>query len=470
MTDAGKLIVALREDDNLTDVLNARGRDNATAFQREVVRRFGLVPNFFCSAPDAPEIVEKLWEFANSAYFDNPIPSIFKERLFVYLSRFCEVRYCIVRHCAFLLGYGHAAGDPSAEPQTVEQAIRLLKSSTPWQRDSEALLNSLELAPAGAEWPAPESDFEDCLFSATALVFVEPRRAGRAQRALRHALGGRQFEHLLGLLAFIRTAHYWTVLHPELTMEEDVCELLGAHEELARLLLHDPEAARCEMDTRLFAELEDLRGLNERRELEKANRALEMQVEQKELLLKEANHRIKNSLQIVASILHLQISHCENAGAVAAMRGAASRVLAIAALHERLYTGTDIRIVSLDAFLRSLCEEVGRAFDCAAAFQIDLDVIDVPTDMAVPVGLVLFELVSNAVKHGAPPYKIAMQRVSADTLMLRVSDAGQGPSNDESRAGMGSRIMQAIAKQLGAQIATHRQHGSYTVETTIPVR
>ncbi len=76
-------------------------------FHRDVTRRFGLVPNFFMSAPEAPEILEKLWDFAGSAYLDNPIPSLFKERLFVFLSRFCQVRYCIVRHCGFLVGYGY---------------------------------------------------------------------------------------------------------------------------------------------------------------------------------------------------------------------------------------------------------------------------------------------------------------------------------------------------------------------------
>ena len=116
--------------------------DRQTALQREVASRFGLVPNFFSSAPDAPEIVEKLWDFAKAGYLDNPLPSLFKERLFVYLSRFCEVRYCIVRHCAFLLGYGHAAGDPSAT-QTVEQVIRLLKSLPPWQRDLDVVFSGL---------------------------------------------------------------------------------------------------------------------------------------------------------------------------------------------------------------------------------------------------------------------------------------------------------------------------------------
>ena len=62
-------------------------------FEREVAARFGLVPNFFRSAPDAPLVIRELWLFAKSAYLDTPIPTLFKQRLFVYLSRFCEVRY-----------------------------------------------------------------------------------------------------------------------------------------------------------------------------------------------------------------------------------------------------------------------------------------------------------------------------------------------------------------------------------------
>ena len=102
-----------------------------TAFEREVASRFGLVPNFFVSAPDAPELIERLWNFAKSGYLDNPIPSVFKERLFVYLSRFCQVRYCILRHCGFLLGYGNSSGDPQAEPQSIGEAITLLKKEPP---------------------------------------------------------------------------------------------------------------------------------------------------------------------------------------------------------------------------------------------------------------------------------------------------------------------------------------------------
>jgi hypothetical protein len=71
------------------------------AFEREVAARFGLVPNFFRSAPDAPFVIHELWQFAKAAYLDNPIPSHLKERLFVYLSRFCEVRIALRDTAAF---------------------------------------------------------------------------------------------------------------------------------------------------------------------------------------------------------------------------------------------------------------------------------------------------------------------------------------------------------------------------------
>jgi hypothetical protein len=92
--------------------------DARTAFQAEVAARFGILPNFFRSARAAPELIERLWSFAKAGYLDNPIPALFKERLFVVLSRLCPVRYCIVRHVGFLLGHGRAAGDAQAPPIT----------------------------------------------------------------------------------------------------------------------------------------------------------------------------------------------------------------------------------------------------------------------------------------------------------------------------------------------------------------
>lgn len=131
---AKRIIEAAQRGERDPDRLAAIALGILGPFYRDVTFRFGLIPNFFMSAPDAPEIVEKLWDFAKSAYLENPIPSLFKERLFVFLSRFCQVRYCIVRHCGFLVGYGHSSGDAEAAPQTIEQAVRLLKAPPPWRR------------------------------------------------------------------------------------------------------------------------------------------------------------------------------------------------------------------------------------------------------------------------------------------------------------------------------------------------
>ena len=214
---------------------------NSSSFHREVEARFGLLPNFFMTARDAPEIVEKLWDFANSAYLNNPMPSLFKERLFVFLSRFCQARYCVVRHCGFLVGYGHSSGDATANPQTIDQAIKLLKTPSPWRRDLEQIYERFAKIKKPVDWPDPDSDLEDCVFAAAAVVFVEPTSSERARHVLRDALGGKRFEYLLALLAFIRAAHFWTVVHPGLEIEDDMRDLMSEHRELASLLLQDPD-------------------------------------------------------------------------------------------------------------------------------------------------------------------------------------------------------------------------------------
>ena len=82
---------------------------------------------------------------------------------------------------------------------------------------------------------------------------------------MRIALGGEKFDLLIAFLTFIRSAHYWTLMHPELALEDDAKELLREHEQLAQLLLEDREAGRCDIGTRLFEELASLRELNERK-------------------------------------------------------------------------------------------------------------------------------------------------------------------------------------------------------------
>src|ERR1700689_2447803 len=98
---------------------------------KRVEGRLGVLPNFFHLAPETPEITEKLWGFAQAAYLDNPLPSVFKERLFVHLSRFCAVRYCIARRTGLLIGLGRPAGDKHARADSVMDVVRLLRRPFP---------------------------------------------------------------------------------------------------------------------------------------------------------------------------------------------------------------------------------------------------------------------------------------------------------------------------------------------------
>jgi hypothetical protein len=223
------------------DAPSALNGSEHAEFPEQVAGRFRLVPNFFVSAPDAPEIVERLWVFAGAAYLDNPIPTLFKERLFVFLSRFCPIRYCVVRHCGFLLGYGQAAGDPAAQMQTIEQVVKLLQTPPPWRRELEPIYNGLESINRPVDWPAPDTELEDRLFAVCTMIFVDPLKAERALNVLRHALGGQRCEYVLALLAFIRTAHFWTLTHPGIEIEDDVKQLMNKHKELAALLLQEPD-------------------------------------------------------------------------------------------------------------------------------------------------------------------------------------------------------------------------------------
>jgi two-component sensor histidine kinase len=448
-------------------------------FEREVAARFGLVPNFFRSAPDAPFIVRELWLFAKSAYLDTPIPTLFKERLFVYLSRFCEMRYCITRHCGFLLGLGRSAGDPDAPVMTIAQVIRLLQRPVPTEEYARAALARLEALAEPIDWPAPEAPHDDDLLTSATVLFLQPARAGRAKRALRIALGGEKFELLIGFLTFVRSAHYWTLMHPELEFEDDVKALLREHEELARLLSEDSEAGRCEMGTRLFEELESLRDLNERKELETAKRALEESGRQKDLLMKEVEHRTKNSLQIVSGLLYLQ---AKTAGAAASeFHNAAARVAAIAAIHEQLHKYDYVDTVVLDRYLIDLCQAISTATsgsDRAGSLIVKADPLVISTDMAVPLGLIVNELVTNAIQHSRPVGEGGSVHIvlksRRDNFSISVSDPGDGPAVAEAselgtrHAGLGTRIVDTLAHQLNAQVEKGRLSEGYSVTVTVP--
>jgi hypothetical protein len=157
----------------------------------EVKKRFRIVPNFFVSTPMRRKS-SKSCGISQGRRTSTPMPTLFKERLFVFLSRFCPVRYCLVRHCGFLVGYGHSSGDPDAKLQTIDQVIKLLTTPPPWHRSLDPIYQRLEAIKDPFEWPEPDSDAEDGMFAAATLIFVEPGKSERARHSLRQALGAKR--------------------------------------------------------------------------------------------------------------------------------------------------------------------------------------------------------------------------------------------------------------------------------------
>jgi PAS domain S-box-containing protein len=211
--------------------------------ENRVEERFGVLPNFFRLAPETPEIIEKLWGFAQAAYLDSPLPSVFKERLFVHLSRFCAVRYCIARHVGFLVGLGRPAGDPTVRTQSVGDVVKLLRRPFPRGQELQRYLSLCAACPAPmVEMPPADTQMEDAIFVLAAHVFLKTSDYLVCLDALTRLLGSTRLQYLLLFLAFVRAAHYWTETHPELALEDDVNTLLATHEALADCILNDPEA------------------------------------------------------------------------------------------------------------------------------------------------------------------------------------------------------------------------------------
>ncbi|MBP0588371.1 response regulator [Paraburkholderia sp. LEh10] len=257
----------------------------------EVRQRLGLVPNVFRLDPDSPEIAAKLWESARYGYLDNPLPPLFKERLFVWLSRFCEARYCIARHVGFLLGLGRVAGDEQCAPQSLDDVLRLLRRPVPLAGTLEVRVAQCSLTRQPiAELPPADSELEWSVFVCATQVFLKTPAASKCLAALRHAFCATHLENFSLLLAFIHTEHIWSELHPEISFEDDVRQLLSNHKELNECLLGDAAPRYGEREERLLDELDSLRHEKQALESER-HRRLEDELAESRVL-----HRISNEL------------------------------------------------------------------------------------------------------------------------------------------------------------------------------
>jgi two-component sensor histidine kinase/CheY-like chemotaxis protein len=196
---------------------------------------------------------------------------------------------------------------------------------------------------------------------------------------------------------------------------------------------------------------------------------------EREVLLREVNHRVGNSLQIIASLLHLQASSSTQEDVKAALTNAMGRVAAVAQVHRRLYTSHDLKSVLLNQYLDALLEDLRRSAEGNRMSRLTLkaEPVEIDPDRAVAIGIIVNELVMNAVKYaypdGAGPIHVDLTRQGED-LVLSIADNGVGlnAKADPRSTGMGQRIVTAMASKLAASVERDPTHSGTRIVLRCP--
>ncbi len=197
---------------------------------------------------------------------------------------------------------------------------------------------------------------------------------------------------------------------------------------------------------------------------------------EREVLLREVNHRVGNSLQIIASLLHLQASSAAEDDVKAALTNAMGRVAAVAQVHRRLYTSHDLKSVLLNQYLDALLEDLRRSAEGNRMSRLTLqcEPIEIDPDRAVAIGIIVNELVMNAVKYaypdGAGPIHVDLTGRGGE-LELCIADDGVGlnAKADPRSTGMGQRIVTAMAAKLAASVERDPAHSGTRIVLRFPL-
>jgi two-component sensor histidine kinase len=209
-----------------------------------------------------------------------------------------------------------------------------------------------------------------------------------------------------------------------------------------------------------------------RRRLERENEAAQEQVriarDRAEAMLREVNHRVGNSLQLVSSFISLQQRQLADEGARAALNEAKARIEAVAHVHRRLYTSDEMGTVAMDEYLEGLIEELGKSVGPQATsprITLEAQPMLVSTDQAVSLGVVVTELVTNAVKYAyaegeGGEIRVILTPDAEGRALLTVEDDGPGLSADSKPkgTGLGGKIISAMASGLRSAVEYDPAH------------
>jgi two-component sensor histidine kinase len=197
--------------------------------------------------------------------------------------------------------------------------------------------------------------------------------------------------------------------------------------------------------------------------IKQAEEALRTSLREKEVLLKEIHHRVKNNMQVISSLVDLQADQLQDASTKAVLQDLTHRVRSMALVHEKLYQSTDIARVDFADYAQSLLGYLWRAHGTAAAnirLTLELEQVPLSVNEAVPCGLILNELATNALKHAFKKTNtgeviVSLSGSPAGNVRLRLRDNGTGlpPGFDwRQTKSLGLHLVKILARQLSATV------------------
>ena len=188
-----------------------------------------------------------------------------------------------------------------------------------------------------------------------------------------------------------------------------------------------------------------------------------------ELLLKEIHHRVKNNLEMVKSLIALQSAKLEDNNAKEAMLASQNRVQSMGIIHQKLYQGENLGSIEMKDYFINLSEGILDSFDAEDKVKIEcaMDNLELDVDTAVPIGLIVNELLTNALKYAFPEntagkININLSKSSDDLLTLSVSDNGVGKIANiiPKGTGFGSQLVQLLTQQLDGEMREEQANGT----------
>ncbi len=289
---------------------------------------------------------------------------------------------------------------------------------------------------------------------------------------------------------YLKDPHFWIDhIHPEdlpivlenldqlSTVGEVTCEYRFLHNDGSYRWLRDSMKLLSDHSVEVIGSVVDI---SDRKRAEDQIRA---SLQEKEVMLKEIHHRVKNNLQVVSSLLKLQAGHIEDKRIVEVFKESQNRVIAMALIHEKLYQSDDLAKTDFSEYIHSLATALFRSYSAnPRSIQLDLDIQEVrlSIDIAIPCGLIINELISNSLKYAFPAGETgaiyiqlhAQEDQSNDSIryQLIVGDSGRGfPSdlNFRNTKSLGLQLVCTLVRQLRGEIdLSHRMGAQFTISFT----